>query len=82
MLITHDMGVVADMADRIVVMKDGRIVEHGTADEIFNRPQHPYTKQLLAAVPHLGSATGRRGTARARTARRLGGARASAPASR
>ncbi len=56
-LITHDMGVVADMADRIVVMKDGRVVEHGTADEIFNRPQHPYTQSLLAAVPHLGSQT-------------------------
>lgn len=54
-LITHDMGVVADMADRIVVMKDGRVVEHGSADEIFNRPQHPYTKSLLAAVPHLGT---------------------------
>ncbi len=54
-LITHDMGVVADMADRIVVMKDGRVVEHGTSDEIFNRPQHPYTKALLAAVPHLGT---------------------------
>ncbi|GGL86460.1 ABC transporter ATP-binding protein [Nakamurella endophytica] len=54
-LITHDMGVVADMADRIVVMKDGRIVESGTADEIFHRPQHEYTRQLLGAVPHLGS---------------------------
>jgi peptide/nickel transport system ATP-binding protein len=52
-LITHDMGVVADLADRILVMKDGRMVERGTADEIFNRPQHPYTQQLLAAVPHL-----------------------------
>jgi len=56
-LITHDMGVVADMADRIVVMKDGRVVEHGTADEIFNHPKHPYTQSLLAAVPHLGSQT-------------------------
>ena len=56
-LITHDMGVVADMADRIVVMKDGRVVEHGTADQIFNRPEHPYTQALLAAVPHLGSQT-------------------------
>ncbi|WP_298129086.1 ABC transporter ATP-binding protein [Micropruina sp.] len=56
-LITHDMGVVADMADRIVVMKDGQVVEHGTSDDIFNRAQHPYTKQLLASVPHLGSAT-------------------------
>ncbi|MBX9244167.1 ABC transporter ATP-binding protein [Actinotalea ferrariae] len=54
-LITHDMGVVADLADRILVMKDGRIVERGTADDIFNRPQHAYTQQLLSAVPHLGS---------------------------
>ncbi len=54
-LITHDMGVVADMADRIIVMKDGRVVEHGTAEQIFNDPQHPYTQALLAAVPHLGS---------------------------
>ncbi|HSE10116.1 MAG TPA: ABC transporter ATP-binding protein [Nocardioidaceae bacterium] len=53
-LITHDMGVVADMADRIIVMKDGRIVETGNADEIFNRPQHEYTQQLLASVPHFG----------------------------
>ena len=56
-LITHDMGVVADMADRIVVMKDGKVVEHGTSDEIFNHPEHPYTQQLLDSVPHLGSAT-------------------------
>jgi len=55
LLITHDMGVVADMADEILVMKDGLTVEHGTADQIFNRPQHPYTQQLLAAVPKLGS---------------------------
>ena len=54
-LITHDMGVVADMADRLLVMKDGRIVESGTADEVFHRPIHPYTIQLLDAVPHLGS---------------------------
>ena len=56
-LITHDMGVVADMADRILVMKDGKLVESGTADQIFHRPQHPYTQQLLDAVPHLGAAT-------------------------
>ena len=55
LLITHDMGVVADMADRIVVMQNGRIVETGTADQIFNRPQHPYTQQLLSAVPHFGT---------------------------
>jgi peptide/nickel transport system ATP-binding protein len=55
LLITHDMGVVADMADNILVMKDGLTVESGTADQIFNNPQHPYTQQLLAAVPKLGS---------------------------
>ena len=55
LLITHDMGVVADMADEILVMKDGLTVEHGTADQIFNRPAHPYTQQLLAAVPKLGT---------------------------
>jgi len=59
LLITHDMGVVADMADEILVMKDGLTVEHGSADQIFNRPQHPYTQQLLAAVPKLGSTTRR-----------------------
>jgi len=59
LLITHDMGVVADMADEILVMKDGLTVEHGSADQIFNRPQHPYTQQLLAAVPKLGSTSRR-----------------------
>lgn len=55
LLITHDMGVVADLADEILVMKDGKTVEHGTATQIFYQPQHPYTKQLLASVPKLGS---------------------------
>jgi peptide/nickel transport system ATP-binding protein len=55
LLITHDMGVVADLADDILVMKDGLTVEYGTSDQIFNRPQHPYTQELLAAVPKLGS---------------------------
>ncbi|CAN2164726.1 COG1123 ATPase components of various ABC-type transport systems, contain duplicated ATPase [Candidatus Nanopelagicaceae bacterium] len=55
LLITHDMGVVADMADEILVMKDGITVEKGTADQIFNKPQHPYTQQLLGSVPKLGS---------------------------
>jgi peptide/nickel transport system ATP-binding protein len=59
LLITHDMGVVADMADEILVMKDGVTVEHDTADNIFNRPKHPYTQQLLAAVPKLGSSKAR-----------------------
>ncbi len=56
-LITHDMGVVADMADQIIVMKDGRIVDHGAALDVFRNPQHPYTVKLLDAVPHLGRAT-------------------------
>jgi peptide/nickel transport system ATP-binding protein len=57
-LITHDMGVVADMADRILVMKEGQVVEEGASQEIFSAPQHPYTRQLLAAVPHLGAGSG------------------------
>jgi peptide/nickel transport system ATP-binding protein len=57
-LITHDMGVVADLADRIIVMRKGLIVESGTAQQIFSDPQHPYTQELLAAVPHLGVGEG------------------------
>lgn len=53
-LITHDMGVVADLSDRIAVMRHGRIVETGTSAEIFGNPKHPYTQDLLAAVPRLG----------------------------
>jgi peptide/nickel transport system ATP-binding protein len=59
LLITHDMGVVADMADEILVMKDALTVEHGSADQIFNNPQHPYTRELLAAVPKLGHSVSR-----------------------
>ena len=59
LLITHDMGVVADMADEILVMKDGNTVEHGSADQIFNHPHHPYTQELLGAVPKLGSTSQR-----------------------
>jgi peptide/nickel transport system ATP-binding protein len=55
-LITHDMGVVADLADRVMVMKDGEVVETGTAELLFEKASHPYTQALLAAVPHLGSA--------------------------
>ncbi|WP_427018810.1 ABC transporter ATP-binding protein [Pseudarthrobacter sp. P1] len=58
-LITHDMGVVADLADRIAVMRKGVIVETGTANDIFNHPKHPYTQALLAAVPHLGQGSGK-----------------------
>jgi ABC-type glutathione transport system ATPase component len=54
MFITHDMAVVAQMADRVVVMYPGKKVEEGTVHEIFNNPQHEYTKSLLAAVPKLG----------------------------
>ncbi|HEY8913856.1 ABC transporter ATP-binding protein [Lacisediminihabitans sp.] len=54
-IITHDMGVVADLADNVIVMRYGEIVERGTVDAIFNHAQHPYTKELLAAVPHLGT---------------------------
>ena len=51
--ITHDMGVVANLADRICVMYAGRIVEVGTSDEIFYSPAHPYTRMLLSAIPDL-----------------------------
>ncbi|KQT02413.1 ABC transporter ATP-binding protein [Cellulomonas sp. Leaf395] len=56
-LITHDMGVVADMADTMIVMKDGKVVEQGEARQLFANPQHPYTIKLLDAVPHLGRST-------------------------
>ncbi|MFB7893933.1 ABC transporter ATP-binding protein [Microbacterium sp. NPDC056044] len=58
LIITHDMGVVADIADDIVVMRKGEIVERGSVDDVFNRPTHPYTQQLLAAVPRIGDAQG------------------------
>ena len=58
LLITHDMGVVADLADRIVVMKEGDIVESGSVAEVFSAPKHPYTQALLAAVPRLGEGGG------------------------
>jgi peptide/nickel transport system ATP-binding protein len=54
-LITHDLGVVAEMADRVIIMYAGRKLEEGTAEEIFAHPKHPYTKGLLGAVPRLGS---------------------------
>ena len=56
--ITHDMGVVAEMADHVVVMWKGKKVEEGPVREIFENPQHAYTRTLLAAVPRLGSMTG------------------------
>ena len=51
MFITHDFGVVAEIADRVIVMRHGLIVEQGTADEVLNHPQHPYTRALIDAVP-------------------------------
>ena len=51
MLITHDMGVVAEMADKIMVMYAGMVIEYATAREIFKDPKHPYTKGLLASIP-------------------------------
>ena len=58
LFITHDMGVVAEVADRTIVMFRGDVVETGTTDDIFNRGQHPYTRALLSAVPKLGSMKG------------------------
>ena len=58
MFITHDMAVVAQMADRVVVMFRGEKVEEGLVEDIFENPQHPYTQNLLAAVPKLGEMRG------------------------
>jgi glutathione transport system ATP-binding protein len=61
--ITHDMGVVAELADRVVVMYKGRVVEHNDVQSIFSNPGHPYTRALLKAVPILGCMTGRKNPA-------------------
>ncbi|HVY98033.1 MAG TPA: ABC transporter ATP-binding protein [Dongiaceae bacterium] len=60
MLVTHDMGVVADIADRVVVMYAGRIVEAGSKEEVFRDPQHPYTWGLFNSIPPLEGARPRR----------------------
>jgi ABC-type glutathione transport system ATPase component len=52
MFVTHDFGVVAEIADRVVVMERGIVVEQGPAADVLNRPKHPYTRRLIAAVPH------------------------------
>ena len=65
--VSHDLAVVAKMADRIVVMYAGRVVEHGPADEVIERPRHPYTRALVAAIPDF-----RRPRALQRHPRRLG----------
>ncbi|MDN2565539.1 ABC transporter ATP-binding protein [Aquibium sp. A9E412] len=53
-LITHDMGAIAEMADRVAVMYAGRVIEEGTADDVLDHPQHPYTSGLIACIPALG----------------------------
>lgn len=63
LLITHDMGVVADVADAVAVMRHGRIIERGDVRTIFASPSHDYTRQLLAAVPRLNSLRGGAGDA-------------------
>ena len=60
LLITHDLGVVANMADEVVVIYHGEVMEAGTVDDIFNNPQHPYLKALMAAIPHFDMAPGER----------------------
>lgn len=59
MLITHDLGVVAEMADRVAVMYAGQVVEEAPVDEIFESPSHPYTRGLMKSVPNLAEETGR-----------------------
>ena len=51
LFISHDLGVIGHLSDRVLVMKDGRVVEEGTPIEIFERPQHPYTRELIGSIP-------------------------------
>ena len=76
-LITHNMGVVADLADRVAVMYEGVVVEEAPAQQLFSSPQHPYTQKLLAAVPRVGTGAAR---AAARTEARAAAAAAAAAA--
>jgi peptide/nickel transport system ATP-binding protein len=63
-LITHDLGVVAEMAHRVVVMYAGRKVEEATVEDLFAHPLHPYTRGLLGSMPHLGRSLGEHGRQR------------------
>ncbi|WP_170007580.1 ABC transporter ATP-binding protein [Bacillus fonticola] len=62
MMITHDLGVVAEIADRVVVMYAGEVVEQGTVEEVFHKPQHPYTRGLLASIPKVDAVVDELGT--------------------
>jgi peptide/nickel transport system ATP-binding protein len=53
LFISHDLGVISHLSDRVLVMKDGKVVESGTPDDIFERPQHPYTRELIASIPEF-----------------------------
>ncbi|WP_137723079.1 ABC transporter ATP-binding protein [Prescottella subtropica] len=63
LFVTHDLGVVAELCERVVVMYAGEVVEDGRADDVFFRPQHPYTSGLLSSIPHPGLGGDRRLTA-------------------
>ena len=69
-LITHDLGVVAEIADVIAVMYAGRIVEHAPAEQIFAAPQHPYTWGLLKSIPRLDTPLETRSSCRSQAGRR------------
>jgi peptide/nickel transport system ATP-binding protein len=68
MLITHDMGAVAEMADRVIVMYAGRVVEQGTTEQVLSQPGHPYTRGLIDCLPELGSSASAENNARAELA--------------
>lgn len=57
LFISHDLGVISHLSDRVLVMKDGRFVEEGTPEEIFQRPKHPYTRELIASIPEFDPAS-------------------------
>ncbi|MGI8312250.1 ATP-binding cassette domain-containing protein [Saccharopolyspora hattusasensis] len=58
LFISHDIGVIHHLCDRVLVIKDGRIVEQGPVEEVFLEPEHWYTRQLMAAVPRIGTVLG------------------------